>query len=95
MRIRICLTARKPFHRILAKYLEYCKSLTKALIMKADGNEYAARDAYNEFRVEFGKYELEMERCYDQQMCFASLSRIFNAISNKTKDKEEPVIFQQ
>ncbi|MBE6644348.1 MAG: DUF4838 domain-containing protein [Ruminococcaceae bacterium] len=82
-------------YRILAKYLEYCKSLTKALIMKADGNEYAARDAYNEFRVEFGKYELEMERCYDQQMCFASLSRIFNAISNKTKDKEEPVIFQQ
>jgi len=81
-------------YRILARYLEYCKGLSKALALKAEGKEYAARDEWNKFRVSFGKYELEMERCYDQQMCMASLSRIFNAISDGSKDKAEDVVFE-
>jgi hypothetical protein len=80
-------------YRILARYLEYCKGLAKALALKAEGKEYAARDEWNKFRISFGKYELEMERCYDQQMCMASLSRIFNAISNGAKDSAE-VVFE-
>ena len=81
-------------YRILARYLEYCKMLADALALKADGKEYSAKDAFDKFRIAFGKYELEMERCYDQQMCFASLARIFNPISDKAND-QEGVIFQQ
>ena len=83
-------------YRILARYLEYCDNIADLFILKATGNEYAAKAAYNEFRVKFGKYELEMERCYDHLMCFGvSLGRIFNIVSDKTKDKEEPLIFTQ
>ena len=83
-------------YRILARYLEYCKNIANLLVLKSSGKEYAAKDAYDKFRIEFGKYELEMERCYDQQMCFgSSLSRVFGVISDKAKDKEEPFIFQQ
>ena len=62
--------------------------------LSAEGKEYAARDEWNKFRISFGKYELEMERYYDQQMCMASLSRIFNAISTGSKDKAEDVVFE-
>jgi len=82
-------------YRILARYLEYCKGVAKILMLKAAGKEQTAKDEFNKFRVEFGKHELEMERCYDQQMCFASLSRIFNNISQKSLDKKpEEIIFQ-
>ena len=82
-------------YRILRRYLEYCKGVAKALILKANGEEYAAKACFDKFRVDFGKYELEMERCYDQQMCISALSRIFNAISDKSKDNAEEVVFQQ
>ena len=82
-------------YRILARYLEYCKGVAKALALKAAGEEIAARDCYLSFKKEFGKYELEMERCYDQQMCMASLSRIFNAIYKNVPTKKEEIIFQQ
>ena len=83
-------------YRILARYLEYCKGLSSALALKAEGKEYAAKDAFNEFRVNFGKYELELERCYDHLMCFSALGRIFNSISkNATDKKEDTVVFQQ
>ncbi len=72
--------------RILARYLEYCRTFTEALILKAEGKEYAARDMSRKFRVDFGKYELEMERCYDQIMCFGSIELIFNISSRATDD---------
>ena len=65
------------------------------MILKVTGEEYKAKEEFNRFRIEFGKYELEMERVYDQQMCISSLSRIFNVISENAKDKDEPIIFQQ
>ena len=80
-------------YRILRRYLEYCKGLAPALALKAEGKEYQAKAEWDKFRIEFGKYELEMERCYDQQMCFASLSRIFTPISSASKDSAE-VVFE-
>jgi hypothetical protein len=82
-------------YRILRRYLEYCKGIASALVLKASGDENAAKAHHNNFKSEFGKYELEMERCYDQQMCMASLSRIFNVISDKSKDNEQDVVYQQ
>ena len=82
-------------YRILAKYLEFCKEIASALILKVTGDEHAAKAKFNEFRIQFGKNELAMERCYDHYMCMASLSRIFNVISDKTKDKAEDLIYIQ
>ena len=82
-------------YRILEKYLTFCKRLADCMILKVTGEEYKAKEEFNRFRIEFGKYELEMERVYDQQMCISSLSRIFNVISENAKDKDEPIIFQQ
>ena len=75
--------------RILNRYLEYCKRISDALALKAIGEEYKALELYKEFLREFGKYELEMERSYDQWMCHASLRQIFNKIAVKT---DEPII---
>ena len=75
-------------YRILARYLEYCKGISSALAKKANGEEEAALDAYNELRISLGKHELEMERWYDQQMCFASLGRIFTAFLDPEKKAE-------
>lgn len=74
-------------YRLLLRYLDFCKGLAKALSLKASGKEYEAQDAYNEFRIEFGKRELEIERYYDQQMCFHSFGRIFNSISKEVSEK--------
>ena len=82
-------------YRILARYLEYCKAVAKFLMLKAAGKEQTAKDEFCKFRVEFGRYELEMERYYDQQLCYSSLARIFNHISQKSLDnKAEEIIFQ-
>ena len=75
-------------YRMLARYLEYCKGLAAALIKKANGEEQEALDAYNALRIDLGKHELEMERWYDQQMCFASLGRIFTAFVDPEKKAE-------
>ena len=80
--------------RLLRRYIEYCKGVASALMLKASGEEYAAKAYFNSFRVQFGKYELEMERYYDQQMCIASLSRIFNSISDKSRDTAEEIFNQ-
>ena len=72
-------------YRMLARYLQYCKGLAAALIKKANGEEQEALDAYNALRIDLGKHELEMERWYDQQMCFASLGRIFTAFLDPQK----------
>ena len=81
-------------YRILRRYLNYCKNVADLLALKAEGQEHLAKAEWNKFRIEFGKHELEMERCYDQQMCMNSLSRIFNNISVASKDKAEDVVFE-
>ena len=75
-------------YKLLDRYLEYCKGIAVALAKKASGDEEAALDAYNALRISFGKHELEIERWYDQQMCFASLGRIFTAFVDPKKKAE-------
>ena len=55
----------------------YAEKLAEPLILKAEGKEVLAKEKYLEFKAEFGKHELEMERCYDHYMLMASLNRIF------------------
>ena len=52
-------------YRILRRYLEYACGLADILIVKAFGAGKEAKELYRRFLVDFGKYELEMERYFD------------------------------
>ena len=81
-------------YQLLEKFLEYAKGVASGLVLKAEGKEYAAKTYFNDFRIEFGRHELAIERYYDQNMCISSLKRIFDVISDRTSDAEEQV-YQQ
>ena len=64
-------------YRMLSRYLTFCKNLTGALMLKCVGLGPEAYKAFYGFCNDFGKYELEMERCYDQYMMARSMRDIF------------------
>ena len=68
--------------RLMIKYCEYLDRLAKAMALKAVGADAEAAAAFEELLVEFGKYEFEIERYYDQYMMAASIRRIFGSSTN-------------
>ena len=66
--------------KILLFYLDFVKKLSEALALKASDEEEAARVKFREFANYVGKFELEMERYYDQHACIYSYNRIFNNV---------------
>ena len=69
------LRSQTVMYRILARYLEYCDGLADALVLKAVGLGDEAKDSFNAFFDRFGRYELEMERCYDHCQIGSALKR--------------------
>ncbi len=63
-------------YRLLSRYLEYCKGFIKAFTLKAAGLDIEAQNEYHDFIHDFGKYEVEIERYYDQFMAYESIKRI-------------------
>ena len=64
--------------KLLRRYAEYCDKLSPILVLKCYGAGKEAADAYLRFLDDFGKYEIDMERCFDQHMCStAFLLRVF------------------
>ncbi len=63
--------------RLMIKYAEYCNRLAKCMALKCVGADVEAADAFAELCREFGKYEVEIERYYDQHMMASSINRIF------------------
>ena len=62
--------------RLIRLHLEYCSRLSEIWVLKAAGKDKEAVDAFKTFMVDFGKYEVEIERYFDQRMCFNSFERI-------------------
>lgn len=60
------LRAQTVSYRILNRYLEYVCGLSDVLVLKSLGAGKEAKELYTKFLSDFGKYELEMERWYDQ-----------------------------
>lgn len=71
-------------YRILRRYLQYCKELANIFTVKCLGADASAKRMFEEFALEFGKYELEIERWYDHFLAIGSLSGVFAAIRNVT-----------
>ena len=74
--------------RLLEQHADYCDMLAAALREKALGNDAAASELYNAFRLEFGRREAMMEACFDHGLCIITLNRIFDRKTNLS----EPVI---
>jgi len=55
-------------YRILYRYLEYCEKISYIMTLKCMGGNTEAADAYTQFLDDFGKYELELDRYYDQAL---------------------------
>ena len=54
--------------RLLARYAELWENMTKPLILKALGANAEASEEFRKVLDDFGKYEVEIERYYDQHM---------------------------
>ena len=62
--------------RLLEKHAEYCEGLAEVLIERAKGNLDLAMEKYNEFRVRFGRNEVEMETNYDHVIYFSPMKTL-------------------
>jgi len=64
-------------YKLLRYYLKYLSGMAKPLSLKASGQSKQAKDAWWAFAEQFGNYELDIERWYDQFLCTNSVGRIF------------------
>jgi len=74
--------------RLLERHLDFAKGLAKALALKAIGRDDESMKLYDELRIEFGKYEVYIEKYYDHYL----FSEIFKAIFETRTNVNEPVI---
>ena len=68
-------------YRLLARFLDFSKQLAPIFAIKAEGKEYEAKDAYAKYVDYVGKFEFDMELCFDHFAFTHSLVRIFNNIN--------------
>ena len=60
--------------RLLGYHATYIEFFADLLIAKCLGHDVEAKEAYLKFEKEFGKFEQEIERYYDQQNNFYALN---------------------
>lgn len=60
--------------RLLYRHAEYCERLAEILMEKTIGNQEKAKELWNVFGVEFGCYEIELERYYDHFMVMKTMN---------------------
>ena len=60
--------------RLLARHAEYAEWLARIMKEKTVGNQDGAKEILAEFSIEFGKYEIELERYYDHFMVMKTLN---------------------
>ena len=88
--------AETVMYRILSRFLIFVRGISYALGLKSEGKENEARKYINEeFRFEMGKYELEMERCYDHSNAIGAYYNVFEVISKNVKDNQEEAVYQE
>jgi len=72
-------------YRMLYRYLEYVTGLSQVFTLRCLGAGKEAREQFYRFAEDFGKYELEMERYYDQYNLLKAYQR------RVLKGEEEPI----
>ena len=69
--------------RILEMHADYCDMLVDAFAEKCVGNDEAAMDCYEKFRIEIGRRESEFALVYDQFLMMSSLGNVIFAKSTE------------
>ena len=59
--------------RILLRHTEFCERLAEIMSEKCVGHTKYALELFDQFKCDFGKYDVEMERWLDYSLCFQSL----------------------
>ena len=79
--------------RLLELHAESCDYLAKGLAFKAVGDDAAAKDVYNEWRIKFGAREVEFQPFFDHTLIAYAFSRIFNKWTNlKARDMNDEML---
>ena len=72
--------------RMLLRHAEYCEGVAQVMIALAQGKNEEAFDVWESFRHSFGKYEYELERCFDH---YQSLRTIGQCIPQEVRSAKE------
>ncbi len=62
--------------RLLRRHADFCAGLAPVIAIKAQGDDEKAGEAFKAFLDDFGKYEVEIERYYDQGLAGNCLRKI-------------------
>ena len=73
--------------RLLMRYTEFCRGLSKAFVLKALGADAEAKAEFKSFSEKFGKKEIEMERYYDH---YLACKKVFALIVKPAKKVLQP-----
>ena len=57
--------------KLLLRHADFCDLVADWMATKANGEIERAAELYETARDEFGKYEIEIERYFDQGLCFS------------------------
>ena len=60
--------------RLLGYHATYIELFSDMLVAKAAGDNFRTRELHDRFRAEFGKFEQEIERYYDQSNTFRAMN---------------------
>jgi hypothetical protein len=63
--------------RLMLRYTEYIRGLTRALILHSRGEAKEAKQVFDSFASDFGKYEIELDRYYDHRLMRVSMKYLF------------------
>ena len=66
--------------RLLTRHAEYCEGIAGILAEKAVGNQQEAKELLTQFKVNFGRYEIELDRYYDQFMMYKTISNYMDEV---------------
>ncbi|MBO5868699.1 MAG: DUF4838 domain-containing protein, partial [Oscillospiraceae bacterium] len=66
--------------KLLLRHTEYCQRIAEILIEKCKGHDKYALELFEQYKKDFGKYDFEMERCFD-------LALSYNALHTMLKQK--------
>ena len=64
--------------RLLLRHTQWCDQLAEVFIAKCKGYNKYARELFDAFAADFGKYDFEMERYFDFGLAVSSLLNIIN-----------------
>lgn len=64
--------------RILLRHTEFCEGIAEIMMEKCIGHNQEAHKLFEQFKIDFGKYDLELERYFDFSLfaiAFTNLTR--------------------